>query len=136
MKVNLLVLLFCLVPCCLLAKQQTTVGCFSAGKTNLKFVEISSGDIFLGYVIYEKSSKFIPLAFINKLEVTFDDRPSEFSYAWSEVVNGKINGLYVVSTQGARFNLFHYKSISGKTTEFEENIEAYNDDGTDCKWTG
>ncbi len=135
MKVNSLVLLF-LVPFCLLAKQQTTVGCFSSGKTNLKFVEISSGDIFLGYVVYEKSSKFIPLAFINKLEVTFDDRPSEFNYAWSEVINGKVNGLYAVSTQGARFNWFYYKSMSGKITEFEENIEAYNNDGTDCKWSG
>lgn len=87
-------------------------------------------------MVYGISSNFIPLAFTKKLEVTFDDRPSEFTYTWSEVIGCKVNGLYVVATQGARFNSSYYKSKSGKITEFEENIEAYNSDGTDCKWPG
>lgn len=117
-----------------LAKKQTTVGCFSSGKINLKFTEILYDNVFLGYVVYNGKSKFIPLAFIKKTEITFDDRPSEFTYTWSEVVDGKINGLYVVASQGARFTGFYYKSNNGRVTEFEEKIEAYNNDGSDCIW--
>lgn len=64
--------------------------------------------------MYEKSSAFIPLAFIKKSEMTFDDRPSEFTVTWSEVIDGKVNGLYVAATQGARVNTFYYKALSGK----------------------
>lgn len=76
----------------------------------------------------------IPLAFIKKTEMVFNDRPSEYTYTWSEVVNGKDNGLYVVASQGARFTSFYYKSNNGRVTEFEEKIEAYNNDGSDCIW--
>jgi len=129
----LIVILYCF-SFSLLAKQQTTVGCFSSGRINLKFTEILYDNVFLGYVVYKGKLKFIPLAFIKKTEVTFDDRPSEFTYTWSEVVDGKVNGLYVVTSQGARFNSFYYKSNNGRVTEFKEKIEAYNNDGSDCIW--
>lgn len=117
-----------------LAEQHTVVGCFSTGNINLKYVEVSNHDALLGYVFYEKSSKFIPLAFMKKSEMTFDDRPSEFTVTWSEVIDGKVNGLYEVATQGARFNTFYYKSKKDKIIKFEEKIEAYTNDGADCKW--
>lgn len=110
MKFKILVAMVYLVPFFLLAKQQTVIGCFSSGRINLKYTEVLSDDVSLGYVVYEKSSRFIPLAFIKKTEMVFDDRPSEFTYSWSEVIDGKVNGLYVVSSQGARFNSFYYKS--------------------------
>ncbi|EPM7366229.1 hypothetical protein I4446_25410 [Klebsiella pneumoniae] len=134
MKLKLLALILCLIPSFLLAKQQSLVGCFSSGNINVKYVEISHDNALLGYVAYGRSLKFIPLAFMKKSEMTFDDRPSEFTVTWSEVIDGKINGLYVVATQGARFNTFYYKSQSGGKTIFEENIGAYTNDGNDCKW--
>lgn len=134
MKLKLLALILFLIPSFLFAKQQAFVGCFSSGNINVKYVEISHGDALLGYVVYGKSSVFIPLAFMKKSEMTFDDRPSEFIVTWSEVIDGRVNGLYEVATQGARFNTFYYKSLSGKRTIFEENIGAYTNDGNDCKW--
>ncbi|EIX6435576.1 TPA: hypothetical protein JEL63_004546 [Salmonella enterica subsp. enterica serovar Enteritidis] len=134
MKFKILVAMVYLVPFFLLAKQQTVIGCFSSGRINLKYTEVLSDDVSLGYVVYEKSSRFIPLAFIKKTEMVFDDRPSEFTYSWSEVIDGKVNGLYVVSSQGARFNSFYYKSKKGNIFNFQENIDAYNKNGTDCIW--
>ncbi|HCR9738771.1 TPA: hypothetical protein OPR14_004245 [Citrobacter koseri] len=134
MKLKMLIVVLCFLSFSSLAKKQTTVGCFSSGEINLKFTEVLYDNVFLGYVVYNGKSKFIPLAFIKKTEITFDDRPSEFTYTWSEVVDGKINGLYVVASQGARFTSFYYKSNNGRVTEFEEKIEAYNNDGSDCIW--
>ncbi|EAM8732285.1 hypothetical protein Q6Y00_004386 [Salmonella enterica] len=134
MRFKLLVAMVYLIPFFLLAKQQIIVGCFSSGNINLKYTEIFYGDASLGYVVYEKSSRFIPLAFIKKTEMVFDDRPSELTYSWSEVIDGKVNGLYVVSSQGARFNSFYYKSKTGSIFNFQENIDAYNKSGTDCIW--
>lgn len=134
MKLKLLALILFSMPCFLFAKQQSFVGCFSSGNINVKYVELSHDNALLGYVVYKKSSTLIPLAFMKKSENTFDDRPSEFTVTWSEVIDGKINGQYVVATQGARFNTFYYESLSGKKTIFEENIGAYTNDGNDCKW--
>lgn len=66
MKFKILVAMVYLVPFFLLAKQQTVIGCFSSGRINLKYTEVLSDDVSLGYVVYEKSSRFIPLAFIKK----------------------------------------------------------------------
>ncbi|EOC1304709.1 hypothetical protein ACI09K_002111, partial [Cronobacter dublinensis] len=74
------------------AKTNLIVGCFSSNGIKLKYVEINDENALLSYVLYEKSSEFIPLAFVGKSEITFDDRPSEFTVTWSEVVSGKING--------------------------------------------
>lgn len=134
MKLKVLMVFLCFFSFFSLAKQQTTVGCFSSGEINLKFTEILYDNVFLGYVVYNMKSNPIPLAFIKKTEMVFNDRPSEYTYTWSEVVNGKVNGLYVVASQGARFTSFYYKSNNGRVTEFEEKIEAYNNDGSDCIW--
>lgn len=134
MRLKLLALILFSIPSILFAKQQSYVGCFSSGNINVKYVEMPYKNALLGYVVYGNSSVFIPLAFMKKSEMTFDDRPSEFTVTWSEVIDGKVNGSYVVATQGARFNIFYYKSLSGKKTIFEENIGAYTNDGNNCKW--
>ncbi|ELQ6127255.1 hypothetical protein R2255_004317 [Cronobacter dublinensis] len=133
-RILVLVFLYCL-SFLAAAKTNFIVGCFSSNGINLKYVEINDENALLGYVLYEKSSEFIPLAFVGKSEITFDDRPSEFTVTWSEVVSGKINGIYIVSTQGARFDNFYYKGKNNKIVQFKENIEAYSSDGKDCKWT-
>ncbi|HEI9616503.1 TPA: hypothetical protein SLH91_001225 [Enterobacter hormaechei] len=114
MKLKLLALILFFIPSFLFAKQQSFVGCFSSGNINVKYVEISHENALLGYVVYGNSSVFIPLAYIKKSEMAFGDRPSEFTVTWSEVVDGKVNGFYAIATQGARFNTFYYKSLSGK----------------------
>lgn len=133
MKLSLLIIFSLGISSPLYANQQTVVGCFSNGTTNLKFTEIFRKDAVLGYVLYEKGSAFIPLAFVSKTEETFDGRPSEFTYTWSEVINGKVKGAYVVSTQGAVFNDFYYKSDAGKIIRFKENI-AVLENNMGCKW--
>lgn len=124
----------CGVPFLSLADQTTVVGCFSSGNINLKYVESSNDEALLAYVLYEKSSSFIPLAFIKKSEVPLEDRPSEFTITWGEIVDGKVNGSYEVATQGARFNSFNYKTKNNKLVEFKEKTEAYNSDWSDCRW--
>jgi hypothetical protein len=49
------------------------------------------------------------------------------------VIKGQVNGTYVVSTQGAVFNDFYYKSDAGKIIRFKENIAVLTDD-MNCKW--
>lgn len=131
---KLLIITLCIFSSSSIAKQQTTVGCFSADKINLKFTEILHNNVLSGYVVYKGRSKLIPLVFIKKEEVNFDDRPSEFIYTWNEILDGKVNGSYVIASQGARFNSFHYTSKTGKTIEFKEKIEAYNSEGSNCAW--
>ena len=117
-----------------LAHASETVGCFSAGKTNVKFLQISQDGLDIGYVKYEHSKSAIPLLFVKTEEQDSADRPSSFTTDWNEMLNGKVNGYYTVMSQGARFYQFDYKSLKGKLTEFSENIGAYNDDRSDCVW--
>ena len=117
-----------------MAHASETVGCFSAGKTNVKFVQISQDGLDVGYVKYEHSKSAIPLLFVKTEEQDSADRPSSFTTDWNEMLNGKVNGYYTVMSQGARFYQFDYKSLKGKVTEFSENIGAYNDDRSDCVW--
>lgn len=133
MLIALSIILLLLMPSSLYASQQTIVGCFSNGTTNLKFTEIISKEASLGYILYEKGSAFIPLAFVGRTEEVFEGRPSEFTYTWREVIKGQVNGTYVVSTQGAVFNDFYYKSDAGKIIRFKENIAVLTDD-MNCKW--
>lgn len=117
-----------------MAHASETVGCFSAGKMNVKFVQISQDGLDVGYVKYEHSKSAIPLLFVKTEEQDSADRPSSFTTDWNEMLNGKVNGYYTVMSQGARFYQFDYKSLKGKVTEFSENIGAYNDDRSDCVW--
>lgn len=117
-----------------MAHASETVGCFSAGKMNVKFVQISQDGLDIGYVKYEHSKSAIPLLFVKTEEQDSADRPSSFTTDWNEMLNGKVNGYYTVMSQGARFYQFDYKSLKGKVTEFSENIGAYNDDRSDCVW--
>lgn len=117
-----------------MAHASETVGCFSAGKMNVKFVKISQDGLDIGYVKYEHSKSAIKLLFVKTEEQDSADRPSSFTTDWNEMLNGKVNGYYTVMSQGARFYQFDYKSLKGKVTEFSENIGAYNDDRSDCVW--
>lgn len=111
------------------------IGCFTSGKVNVKFVQVNQDGISLGYVKYSKSDKGIPLAFISdSSEVDEDGRPGEYTSKWAEFIDGKVNGYYTVISQGARFYRLTYKSKKNTITSFQDNTNAYNENGTDCKW--
>lgn len=118
-----------------MVKGESLIGCFSSGGINAKFVQISTSDAVLGYVIYQNSKKSIPLIFDHgDYEDNDDERPQEYSSTWLENINGKFNGEYKIMFQGARFYQFDYISNKKNTTSFQENLDAYNDNRTDCNW--
>jgi len=117
------------------ATNNQVIGCFTSGNVNVKFVQVNQDGISLGYVKYSKSDKGIPLAFISdSSEVDEDGRPGEYTSKWAEFIDGKVNGYYTVMSQGARFYQLTYKSKKNTITSFQDNTNAYNENGTDCKW--
>lgn len=117
------------------ADNNQVVGCFTSGKVNVKFVQVDQDGISLGYVKYSKSAKGIPLVFISdSSEVNEDGRPGEYTSKWAGFIDGKLNGYYTIMSQGARFYQLTYKSKKNSITLFSDNTNAYNEEGTDCKW--
>ncbi|MFS7384653.1 hypothetical protein AB6870_21700 [Rahnella inusitata] len=120
-----------------LSASEKQIGCFSSDSKsiNVKLIDIYDDGTHLGYVKYKNSKESIPLLFSGeKSESVGEDRPIENTTNWLEFIHGKYNGQYIVMSQGARYYQFIYKSISGKTISLNENLEAYNDDRSDCIW--
>lgn len=120
-----------------LATLEKDVGCFSSDtkKINVKFVNIYDGNAQLGYVEYKNSKTSIPLLFAKKNEEdTEEGRPAERTTTWLEIIDGKVNGQYTIMSQGARYYSFLYEGKNGKTTTLNENLDAYNEDHSDCIW--
>lgn len=135
MKLLALGLVLATASCAVFAGGDQSVGCFTSGKTNVKFVQIDRDGISLGYVKYQKSKVAIPLVYVSSTsEENEEGGPNQFTTKWAEFINGKVNGYYTVMSQGARFYRFEYKSKTNAITSFEDNTNAYNSDGTDCKW--
>ncbi|AWH51424.1 hypothetical protein C1925_20760 [Stenotrophomonas sp. SAU14A_NAIMI4_5] len=64
-----------------------------------------------------------------------EDRPSQFDSVWEERIEGRRNGRYPLTTQGARVYGFSYERVrDGRRTEFNEDVEAWQEDG--CQWPG
>ena len=87
-----------------------------------------------GYVRYKGSSKVIPIVPV-KSEVGDkpEGRPWEYITTWAEIVDGRIAGQYVVTTQGANIYGFDYKNLrNGKQYSFSQDIGS--DDGKKCSW--
>lgn len=113
------------------------IGCFSSNskKINVKFVSVYDDEVPLSYVIYKNSHQSIPLVFLKKnAEGNDPDRPAEITTTWLEVIGGKINGQYTIMSQGARYYNFNYKGNNGKSISLNENLDAYNDNHSDCIW--
>jgi len=61
--------------------------------------------------------------------------PSQFDSVWEEHIEGRRNGRYHLTTQGARVYGFSYEHArDGRRTEFNEDVEAWQEDG--CQWPG
>ncbi|GAB83237.1 hypothetical protein [Shimwellia blattae] len=87
----------------LMAHASETVGCFSAGKTNVKFIQISQDGLGIGYwvlgigyVKYECSKSAIPLLFVKTEEQDSADRHLSFTTDWNEILNEKVSSYYKV----------------------------------------
>ncbi|WP_313051696.1 hypothetical protein [Stenotrophomonas cyclobalanopsidis] len=64
-----------------------------------------------------------------------EDRPYQFDSVWEERIEGRRNGRYYLTTQGARVYGFSYEHArDGRRTEFNEDVEAWQEDG--CHWPG
>ncbi|HBS56773.1 MAG TPA: hypothetical protein DEA38_13740 [Stenotrophomonas sp.] len=64
-----------------------------------------------------------------------EDRPTQFDSVWEERIEGRRNGRYYLTTQGARVYGFSYEHArDGRRTEFSEDLEAWQEDG--CHWPG
>lgn len=134
---NLLLLLSVFMSFNTLASLDKNVGCFSSDskKVNVKFVNVYDDDASLSYVKYKNSKQSIPLIFSTKSEEDVaEGRPAEITTTWLEIINGQLNGQYIVMSQGARYYSFVYKNKFGKTVSLNENPDAYNDSHSDCIW--
>ncbi|MBD8451527.1 hypothetical protein [Serratia rubidaea] len=118
-----------------IAEGEQSIGCFSSGKNNVKFVRIDRDGISLGYVKYQKSKVAIPLVYVSgAYEENEEGVPKQLTTKWAEFINGKISGYYTVVSQGARFYQIEYKSSTNAIAIFQDDANAYNSDGTDCNW--
>lgn len=87
-----------------------------------------------GYVRYKGSKRTIPIVPV-KTQVGDrpEGRPWEYTTTWVEVVDGRIAGQYVVTTQGANIYGFDYKNLrNGKQYAFSQDTGS--DDGKKCTW--
>ncbi|WP_286074601.1 hypothetical protein [Stenotrophomonas sp. 59] len=67
--------------------------------------------------------------------VLAEDRPYQFDSVWEERIDGRLNGRYRLSTQGALvLDLSYERARDGRTTAFHDDPEAWQEDG--CHWPG
>lgn len=65
--------------------------------------------------------------------VLAEDRPYQFDSVWEEHVDGRLNGRYQLSTQGALvLELRYERARDGRSTLFHDDSDAWQEDG--CHW--
>ncbi|HFK2920747.1 TPA: hypothetical protein ACGY72_001916 [Stenotrophomonas maltophilia] len=65
--------------------------------------------------------------------VLAEDRPYQFDSVWEERIDGRLNGRYLLSTQGALvLELSYERARDGRRTSFHDDVEAWQEDG--CHW--
>ncbi|MBR8235086.1 hypothetical protein K6W26_18685 [Burkholderia sp. AU42008] len=89
-----------------------------------------------GIVRYAKSKTAIPLLFKHEdHEELAEGRPYQFTTTWWEMVDGKINGEYEMTSQGAIVYSMTYRNArTGKQTDFAwaQDVDASAKAG--CRW--
>jgi len=117
-----------------LAKAAPDHRCLSGGRDNTIHLEWRWLDDGRADVRYAGHSERLPLRRVSEQTTVLDeDRPYQFDTVWEERVDGRINGHYTLSTQGARIYSFSYvRARDGRRTDFDEDINAFQDDG--CHW--
>ncbi|QTD92904.1 hypothetical protein [Burkholderia anthina] len=89
-----------------------------------------------GVVRYAQSKTAIPLLFKHQdQEELAEGRPYQFTTTWWEMVDGKINGEYEMTSQGAIvYSMTYTNARTGKKTAFEwaQDVDASAKAG--CRW--
>ncbi|WP_431823959.1 hypothetical protein [Burkholderia sp. F1] len=89
-----------------------------------------------GMVRYAKSKTVIPLLLKHEdHETLVEGRPPQYTTIWLEMIDGKINGEYVMASQGGVVHSMTYTSArTGKQTEFSwaSHVDASGKAG--CRW--
>jgi len=108
--------------------------CLSGGRDNTIHLEWRWLDDGRADVRYAGHSERLSLRRVSEQTTVLDeDRPYQFDTVWEERVDGRINGHYTLSTQGARIYSFSYvRARDGRRTDFDEDINAFQGDG--CHW--
>lgn len=85
-------------------------------------------------VRYAGQRKRLPLRRISmQTTVLAEDRPYQFDSVWEERIDGRLNGRYLLSTQGALVLDLHYeRARDGHSTTFHDDPDAWQEDG--CHW--
>ncbi|MCR8715347.1 hypothetical protein [Stenotrophomonas indicatrix] len=108
--------------------------CLSGGRDSTIHLEWRWLDDGRADVRYAGHSERLPLRRVSEQTTVLDeDRPYQFDTVWEERVDGRINGHYMLSTQGARIYSFSYvRARDGRRTDFDEDVNAFLDDS--CHW--
>ncbi|WP_188248609.1 hypothetical protein [Stenotrophomonas maltophilia] len=85
-------------------------------------------------VRYAGQRKRLPLRRISmQTTVLAEDRPYQFDSVWEEHIDGRLNGHYRLSTQGALvLDLRYERARDGRRSSFHNDVEAWQEDG--CHW--
>ena len=98
------------------------------GKIKMRMMWASTAGWVGGYVQYGKSKDKITIVQVNHKEETNDEgRPYAVNSDWVEIIDGKVNGRYHFSYQGANFDNVFYINAKGKKFDFSQALENYED---------
>lgn len=86
------------------------------------------------FVQYKNEQGGILLKFLSeKIINEIPDNPWQVEYTFNEIVNGKVNGKYIISVQGANVIYFYYTNKSKKNKiYFEQDYSLVQHCG--CDW--
>ncbi|WP_279488299.1 hypothetical protein [Aeromonas veronii] len=98
------------------------------GKIKMRMMWASTAGWVGGYVQYGKSKDKITIVQVNHKEETNDEgRPYAVNSDWVEIIDGKVNGRYHFSYQGANFDNVFYINAKGKKFDFSQVLGNYED---------
>ncbi|MXN76317.1 hypothetical protein GR157_16415 [Burkholderia sp. 4701] len=133
-----------LLPCIALpafAKVSTEVLCFTTnGDKPVRFELRTYYDDAArwsgGMVRYAKSNAAIPLLFKHEdQEILAEGRPYQFTTTWLEMVDGKVNGEYEMTSQGANvYSMTYTGARTGKKTAFMRASDVDASEKAGCRW--
>lgn len=89
-----------------------------------------------GFVKYRNSKKPISIYLKSReYEILSESAPYQYTNTWLEIVNGKITGEYVITTQGAQVPSATYVNYSSKrTVYFSLSYDVEGSPSSGCKW--
>ena len=97
-------------------------------KIKMRLLTVSAKEWGGGYVQYgEKKSKISIVETKESEEILLEGRPAIVDEEWVEVIDGKINGKYHFTYQGAIFDKIEYINKKGVKFQFKQTDHDYDD---------